>query len=189
MQIEKVYEFWNEKLKNIRDSKVVIAGGSVRDHFLGVKPKDYDVFVVNCNKKTELISRIAEIKEASVIERDVLNHFSIHEDLIANLYWEGKIVQIIRSTNTTVDSLLKGFDWNICLFAYDGNFILKEDVEKLQPGNNLILHNFDKPINNLKRGFLFAERYGLKFQKQDIKFLCDLVLKIPEPLEDIKIED
>lgn len=158
-----------------RFGPVVIAGGAVRDTLLGNAPKDYDVFVLGTEFK--VLSEDAA-KALAGLEQIVPLEFHKSEPfLVAMVRWNGCDVQVMSTPHTTVDELLASFDWNVCLFAYDGTYVQREDTANIRQGGALRLRKVTFPLSTLRRGFRFSERFGMEFKREDIVTLCERVAK------------
>lgn len=157
-----IYNEFNTRLNKF--GKVVIAGGAVRDHLLGKKPKDYDIFVLyssawDFDKAKEEISPI--LSDLIQVEPSVEWHRS-EPYLVATVKWNDLEIQVMVSPMQTKEELVGSFDWNICLFAYDGEFFCGEKIEEIESGKELKLNTVTFPLSTMRRGFRFSERFKMK---------------------------
>jgi len=174
-----VYEVFRHRLSGI--GPVVIAGGAVRDHLMGLVAKDYDVFVLGTDFETQggaLASPLSNLEQVTPLDFHKSEPF-----LVGTVKWDGSVIQVMSTPATSVDALLDTFDWNICLFAYDGSIHAKEDIGNVGKGRTLRIHKVTYPLSTLRRGFRFSERYEMPLLKSDVERLCREVLAttIEEP--------
>lgn len=117
--------------------RVYIAGGAVRDTWVGREPRDYDFFVCvgpDANQE-ELAVKIREAMNADVKpearRKRTYGGNSMITEFIHRLFGGDKNeavtdgrregdckIQVILSSARDVNELLEDFDWNICQFAY-----------------------------------------------------------------------
>jgi hypothetical protein len=152
----------------------VIAGGAVRDTLIGREPKDYDVFV-NCSEKEaeKITSHMFGLKM-----RDVPESHKSEPFLKGTWEVDGVDVQVMWTPKTTIEELMSGFDWNVCLFAFDGVFHQREEVTNIAAGKSLRLVTITYPISTLRRGFRFSERFGMKLERSDLFAICKRVMAL-----------
>jgi len=165
-----------ERLGDLGD--VCIAGGAVRDTLMDATPKDYDLFVLHDSGtkfetiKTEIRNRISDLSEiAPVVEWHKSEPF-----LVATVDYQGVEVQILANPAPSMHALIETFDWNVCLFGFDGAFVTLEDVANIGPGKELRLNKVTYPLSTLRRGFRFSERFLMKLGRGDIKLLCEQIV-------------
>jgi len=155
---------------------VVIAGGAVRDTLMGVEPKDYDVFILNTDKakdgKTIAEKLAVEFKTVEPKEYHKSEPYLVETVMVGDAF-----VQVMASSFTSVTELVASFDWNVCLFAYDGEFHQRTSIEDIAPGKDLVLQKNTFPVSTLRRGFRFSERFGMKLPKDTLIQLCIDVLE------------
>lgn len=160
-----------------RVGQVVVAGGSVRDVLMGRNPKDIDVFVLVGAPIEAVITTTAE----ALSDLDAIETPEWHKSepfLQATVRYNGAMVQVMLSPYATVDALLDSFDWNVSMFAYDGQTVTQRtEVEDIAEGKPLVLHRVTFPLSTLRRGFRFSERFLMVMQPADIKRLCWLNLE------------
>ena len=143
-----------------------IAGGAVRDHLLGLPPKDYDLFVFERYDRR----RLAGYQQGPA----AVGYDAWH---VANVEWRGQAVQIIGPlAYRDIDELLDGFDWNVCQFAYDGQRVIQRmDAGEISRRGWLRLTSDRTPHVSLRRGFRFSERYRMDILPADLERLCRLI--------------
>lgn len=195
-KLDEVYREFSFRLEGL--GEVVIAGGAVRDALLGQLPKDYDVFVLNnYHSYKELTAKIIErlgsnIPQWTIHPIDLIpsNIQSLSETIkkeddykgrvAANCFnvIDNKIVQIITSGCSSLKELIDTFDWTICMHGYDGNVISKYPIDdQIGLGKDLILNSTDTPLNTLRRGFRFSERFQMNIPNNTILLLCAKILE------------
>jgi hypothetical protein len=177
MTIQEVYAEFNGRLESL--GKIVIAGGAVRDTLMGKTPKDWDVFILqgvefDFNKaKDEVAKKVADL---SPIPPVVTWHKS-EPYLCATIKWNDAEIQILSNPSETVLDLLASFDWNVCLFAFDGEYHCGELIENIGVGKSLRLNKLTFPISTLRRGFRFSERFMMKFERDEIVTICKAIIE------------
>jgi hypothetical protein len=187
------YEIFSEFSPRLEKfGKVVLAGGAVRDCLMQRKPKDWDIFVL-----TGSIFPIEEIKkEVEISLQDFEKSQSVVEwhksepYLVENIRWNGSDVQILLSPYRNVEELFGSFDWNVCMFAFDGKeFILGESIANIGVGKELKLNKVTFPLSTLRRGFRFSERFKMKLKHSDMLILCRMVCEKFEMLGDKELQE
>jgi len=173
-----VYDEFSRRLSSL--GKVVLAGGAVRDFLMEQGPKDYDVFVLHSTTDDmEVLEKqvLAAVSDLSTIPPVVEWHKS-EPFLVATVEWESCEIQVLVNPAKSMEELVDSFDWNVCLFAYDGEgFHMREDVGNIAKGKDLALNRVTFPLSTLRRGFRFSERFIMKLKKEDIETLCRAVIQ------------
>jgi hypothetical protein len=150
--------------------RCAVAGGAVRDELIGRTPRDFDLFCFDQFARHAILRApgvtFVESKRNEYAARDVLT-----------IEWRGAVVQFVFTDDgrDDVDALLDRFDWNVCLFAYDGAIIKRMDESQIGRGHLLRLNSNDgegRTIRTLRRGFRFADRYGMTIATNDLAALC-----------------
>lgn len=158
---------------------VVAAGGAVRDSLMGREPKDYDIFVLPGHDGFDF-DKLAKDIEPSLSDLEQVKPLEWHNSepyLIATVRWNGFEVQVLVNPEPDMASLVSTFDWNVCLFAYDGAvFFQGEQIENIGYGKDLTLQKVTFPLSTLRRGFRFSERFKMKLKYDDIIDLCRRVV-------------
>ena len=171
--LEGIYQEMSELLSPF--GKVVIAGGAVRDTLMGREPKDYDVFILDADREIsgdaikETLARL--FTNVKVSEAHLSEPF-----LVSTIKVDGLVVQVMTSPHLDIDQLMASFDWNVCLFAYDGTFHAKTQLEDIAPSKDLVLQKVTFSISTMRRGFRFSERFGMNIPKKTLYTLCEKVL-------------
>lgn len=152
--------------------KVVIAGGSARDTLMNMEPKDFDVFV-NCNEEQSMriLNAMQAFEGVTVPEYHKSEPFLVGTWLVL-----GRVVQVMWTPHDTLSSLVGSFDWNVSLFAYDGEFHAWEQTSNINTEHSLKLNKITYPVSTLRRGFRFSERFGMKLERADLLKLCRAIL-------------
>lgn len=179
-----------ETLKRIHDEfskryseygKVAIAGGSVRDTLMGKDPQDYDVFLLydfNIGRFQEMKEKLSQYISDLQSLPPVVEWHQSEPYLVATVKFEGNKIQILCNPMEDVEKLLDTFDWNVCLFAYDGEKIIKRtQVEDIGPSKELKLQKVTFPLSTLRRGFRFSERFLMKLPRKTVIELCEKIIE------------
>jgi len=143
---------------------------------MGQQPKDYDVFVLGRSQPDKHAI-------AASVHLPYAEHWHKSEPYLAGTYHIGeKIVQIMESPYPTLDELVDSFDWNVCLFGFDGSGVVKRmPVAEIGPGHQLNLNRVTFPLSTLRRGFRFSERFGMHMNLAVVKSLCAHVISMKGP--------
>lgn len=156
----------------------IIAGGAIRDITMGMEPKDYDVFLLN----TDFTSQKKKVA-AALVNLEVVKGVEWHNSepfLVDTVRFKGVEVQIMCTPCKNIVELLKTFDWNVSLFAYDGVTVYaNESIANIASGKSLKLQTITHPKSTLRRGFRFSERFEMVFEHEDIRKLCKAVAAQP----------
>lgn len=176
MNIETVYAEFNQRLSPF--GKVVIAGGAVRDSLMGKQPKDYDIFVLRPDgfdfekdRKT-LTEQLHDLtKVVPVVQWHGSEPF-----LAATVQWRDREIQVLVNPQPSKEALIATFDWNVCLFAYDGAMLCGENIDNIGPGKTLRLNKVTFPASTLRRGFRFSERFLMVLEHETVADLCRQII-------------
>lgn len=171
LSIKDVYRFFAPLV----GPRCCVAGGAVRDELIGRQPRDYDVFCFGEFDQPAIL-RACGLTDDEVELHQLCNEYSRHK--VLTVRWRGAEVQFVHSDDgrDDVDALLDRFDWNVCLFAYDGAFVKRMDERQIRKGGILRLNSNNGTVRTMRRGFKFAERYGMSIGKNDLAALCADVL-------------
>jgi hypothetical protein len=97
--------------------------------------------------------------------------------LVATVYYKGFQVQVLVNPQPTMADLIGSFDWNVCLFGYDGKeYFQGEQLENIKPGCDLKLQKVTFPLSTLRRGFRFSERFKMRLLYDDVISLSEKIL-------------
>jgi hypothetical protein len=159
--------------------KPVIAGGAVRDALLGEPPVDYDVFILG-----------VDMQYAHEIERYISDLTTVKHVRYDVPSWSCRLldekVDVIPTADMSIEHLFDTFDWNVSMFAWDGSLHQRMHHRNIRPGELLVLnekaaqiHGFSRlgPTNSLRRGFRFADRFGMILDQETIVRLCRMIVE------------
>lgn len=158
---------------------VVVAGGAVRDHLMGRAPKDYDIFVLGSTWDDTLVERV----RTALSPFEPITTLEFHKSepyLVTTVRHKGEMVQVMLNPAPTVSALVDTFDWNVCLFAYDGDTVTaRTNIEEIGEGYELKLQACRFPLSTLRRGFRFSERFGMTLKRETVVDLCQRIVTGP----------
>lgn len=185
-----IAEIFSEFVPRLRPFGLpVLAGGAVRDSIMGKEPKDWDVFILRGAEKWDFKAIAEEIKPvlADLTKAEPVVSWHLSEPyLVANVKWKDSIIQVLVNPAVSMEELVNTFDWNVCLFAHDGErLFVGESVENIGPGKELHLKTVTFPLSTLRRGFRFSERFKMKLLRDDVLKLCRQIIKNAESKADI----
>ena len=129
-----------------------VAGGAIRQWFVGNEKKsDIDIFGVNDDALNGFV--LANCQGAKLIFSSINAHTYDRN---------GDIIQIIRGKHfTSLEQALQSFDFNVCQFGWDGNFIYSttEAVISVLRGH-LGVNSISKELaaDSLRRAFKYQKK-------------------------------
>lgn len=147
--------------------KATVGGGAVRDTLMGRTPKDFDVFI-----HAKLTGKDVEHACRDLVPIKSLPWHRSEPFLRGTFGWHGVEVQILSTEHKAPDELVDSFDWNVCLFAYDGAFVQRTDLSDIDVGKELRLNRVTFPLSTLRRGYRFSERFGMVLPAETAIELC-----------------
>jgi hypothetical protein len=171
LQFDNAVEFFNKTILNeFKGLDVWVAGGIVRDYFMGVPLRtDYDLFFPDektfNSVKTFFIDNNAMIKWESVNGMKVV--------------YKGKTFDLIKHYFSTPEATIAAFDFTVSMFAVDckkvyvgeSTFI---DLAKRQ----LMLNNIPYPASTLSRAFRYYKK-GFSMCAGEMKKLVEAIQGMP----------
>lgn len=179
-KLEEIYNYYNNIFGEIAD--VYIIGGAVRDTLLGIKPRDYDIFLLNC--KLPVDEFITHVKSLNLNFSDGHN---IGNSTSYKTRYEDNLIEIIYYTNDKdIYSVLEHTDWNVSKFGYGFIPHLNKityhklmDESNIKEGGLLEFNPRSKiiPIRALYRGYKFQKRFKMVVAQEDIKLLKQQIFK------------
>ena len=186
MKLSRVYKEICLPLESVTSRTVVIAGGAVRDHLLGRKPRDYDVFVLTGKMGAASIQKLTKDVRNYILGQP--SHTGVHfpapttkygalpnTSPIAEFYFWGHKVQVMGSPVGDVAGLLNTFDYNICQLAYRDYKVVHhiwKVLAVIKSHGKLCVTHTTNPVLTLSRGYDFARRYGMTLPDDVVKTLC-----------------
>ena len=197
MKLSRIYREICVPLEVATGRTVVIAGGAVRDHLLGRKPRDYDVFILTGKMGSTSVAKVVKdtrnwvlVQNAHAGSTDGVAyvHFPTTNKYgsapvltpIAEFYFWGHKVQVMCSPVADTKHLLETFDYNICRLFYPNTKHSSEYsvVANIKAHGTLVLtaSAVTDPMFTLSRGMEFAQRYGMKMYPASMKQLCAAVV-------------
>ena len=172
--VASIYGHFSERLAGL--GRLVIAGGSVRDHLMGRTAKDFDLFLLGRGADEDSMRAVSE-RLAPMDQVSPLEWHKSEPYLVSTVKHEGVDVQVMVNPAESLDALLDTFDWNVALFGYDGEVHARESIDNIAPGKDLRLQRVTFPLSTLRRGFRFSERFKMRLRREDALELCRLVVE------------
>lgn len=185
MDLQTVYSEFNQRLSSL--GRVVIAGGAVRDTLLGKPPKDWDIFVLPGGAfdyergKALTVQALQDLTKVT----PVVDWHGSEPYLVATVKWNEAEVQVLVNPAKDKAALVGTFDWSVCLFAYDGEYLHGEPLENIAAGKSLRLQTVTFPMSTLRRGYRFSERFKMKLEQKDVVDLCRQVISKADAKNDV----
>lgn len=178
------YQLFKNSFGDLGD--LYFAGGCVRDYHLGLKPRDYDLFVLNSGTDKNTLRQ----QMFKPHRREIVNFTEAAKPVNSSSKWvarniniNGDLIQVIWSPKKTIHELMEAFDWNICQYAYGEvnsrlQFIHTTHPRQLIKDKKLkLIEPGEIPASCLRRGFLFSDRYNMYIDRPSLKTLCELQLQ------------
>lgn len=185
MNIEAVHSEFHQRLGKF--GRVVIAGGAVRDTLMGKQPKDWDIFILKGEKfdfktaKPEIAATLEDLAKVA----PVVDWHNSEPFLVATVKWNAMEVQVLVNPQPTMAHLIGTFDWNVCLFGYDGTYLHGEGIENIGVGKTLKLNRVTFPASTLRRGYRFSERFKMKLEYATVVDLCRQIAAKADAKKDV----
>jgi len=162
-----VFTHFSSRLNNI--GSLVVAGGAVRDTLMFKSPKDFDLFLLDIPSKDFKAKKELIVK--AIADLEIVHGLEWHKSepfLCVTVKWNGVEVQLLANPAPDAETLIASFDWNVCLFAFNGNFVNKEKIENIGEDKDLVLNTVTFPLSTLRRGFRFSERFKMRLKRETI---------------------
>jgi len=151
----------------------VIAGGYVRDHVLGGKFKDIDVFIPVKNFQSFNLT-LSKLKIDGLTKADVINQYKGYKTFYTSDFLFHNIpVQIIGHRITEggfAERLLESFNYDIDKMYYDGTDTIISDVAEVDKKNKTCTLSSLKEMSYLTTALKKYERFKEKYP--GYKFKC-----------------
>jgi hypothetical protein len=155
-----------------------IAGGAVRDTLLGRLPKDIDVFIFNCNYENASLDSIPVEALRGLVHPGTISRRPFYSEEV-QCDGDPVTLQLMYTPEKDIKSLLNSFDWNICQVAIEPDGTLHDPVgiiDLVEKEKLLRLHKVTNPFSNMRRGYRFSERYGMRISTWDLVTLAKAMI-------------
>lgn len=170
-----VERFGKVILKEMKESGVVcwIAGGSVRDYFMGVPMKtDYDMFFPNEMEyekaKVYFNAKKAEIKWESENGMKVI--------------YENKTIDLVKKFFATPQDTIDAFDFTVSMFAIDFEKVYHGETSFIDLSKRqLMINKITYPASTLSRAFRYYKK-GFVMCKGEMKKLIESIQQMPKEI-------
>jgi hypothetical protein len=168
-----VERFGKVILKEMKEAGVVcwIAGGSVRDYFMGVPMKtDYDMFFPNGMEyekaKVYFNAKKAEIKWESENGMKVI--------------YENKTIDLVKKFFATPQDTIDAFDFTVSMFAIDFEKVYHGETSFIDLSKRqLMINKITYPASTLSRAFRYYKK-GFVMCKGEMKKLIESIQQMPK---------
>lgn len=147
-----------------------IAGGAIRDYFMGVKIKtDYDLFFPNQVEyekcKTYFNAKGAEVRWES--------------DNGMKVKYNGKTFDLVKKYFETPQSTIDNFDFTVSMFAVDYEKVYFGETTFIDLAKRqLMLNKIPYPASTMSRAFRYYGK-GFKMCLGEMKKLCEAIQAMP----------
>jgi len=150
-------QFWAQLLRGI-ENQAIIAGGAVRDWFMGLEPKDIDLFIHESNPNDPSTWHQFEWARDPEILRDILGDEDYPGALgniiaVEDYIVQGVKINVVRiNTDLSIEEYIDTyFDINICKAFY------RADADNTRLGHVECLFDF---LTDLENRTITIRRYG-----------------------------
>ncbi|MDE2104197.1 MAG: hypothetical protein KGL39_43575 [Patescibacteria group bacterium] len=132
----------------------ILAGGSLRDLYHGVKPKDLDFFCRVFDGYVDLGMR----------ESDTFDYEGMQYILAVQTYRKFSLpVNLIFIVDTPTKTLLESFDLGICQIGFDGKQLIKTDAFEWDSKHSIItMRHIDRYRRSIQRYCRINQRYNFE---------------------------
>ena len=175
VRLRGIYNTFSAKFE--RFGSICIAGGAVRDSLMDKNPKDYDIFLFPNEQWADAFGLSAELKDELLGYNEISRFSQSSPHVVKTFNFMGYTIQLMITNASDVYDLMDTFDWNVCMYAYDGEYHSTDCLDNLSEGSHLKLHRITRAKSTLRRGFRFSDRYGLLFPDEELN---RLILQIQE---------
>jgi hypothetical protein len=160
-------------LKEMKDAGVNcwIAGGAIRDYFMGVSVKtDYDMFFPNEMEyekaRVYFNAKKAEIKWESGNGMKVV--------------YENKTIDLVKKFFDTPQSTIEAFDFTVTMFAIDSERVYHGETSFIDLSKRqLMINKITYPASTLSRSFRYYKK-GFLMCKGEMKKLIESIQEMPK---------
>lgn len=169
-----LWDYLLEQIKEVYECKAIIAGGCIRDHVLGIMPKDVDIFIDH-NFPDIILQDMVELNWGEA-RQDVGDEASDNGDnpLLKGSWTffnpvKGFQINLIAkplgvSDEEYAEAVTRNFDFNIVKGYYDGNLHLPEETAADIKRKTFTYVGLDDPVQkkrSTRRFERFLKRTGL----------------------------
>lgn len=151
-----------------------IAGGSIRDYFMGKPIKtDHDLFFPD-ERNYELAAVYFKAKNAEVIWES---------DNGMKVVYEGKKFDLVKFFFKTPQETIENFDFTVSMFAVDINQVYHGETSFMDLAKKqLMLNKIPYPASTLSRAFRYYNK-GFRMCAEEMKKLCLAIQDMPKKEE------
>jgi hypothetical protein len=160
-------------LKPLRNSGITawVAGGSLRDYLIGIKPSDYDLFFPNQNEFQKAVNHFESVGAENIFESENGKKYRLGDN----------VFDLVKKFHNNAVDILKTFDFTAAQFSTDGQKLYRgQGSFKDLDGRNIVINkNKDreetvrKVLNN---GFLLKYfNKGFKMPPQEVSSVTRVI--------------
>jgi len=147
-----------------------LAGGCIRDYFMGVKPIDYDVYFPNEN----------EFNKAKSYLNSVNAKIDWESDNGIKFYYNGIVLDLVKIFSNNPEDTISRFDYTVCMLAVDHNTLyFGENTLKDLEDRKLVINTITNPKSSLKRALKYYNK-GFTMSALEASKLYDVIKDMPK---------
>jgi hypothetical protein len=163
-----------DELKNV-DIKCWLAGGALRDYFMGVVIKtDYDIFFPN----------ETEYDKAKAFFKEVDAEIKWESDNGMKIKYKKRTFDLIKKFFPDPQSTIDAFDFTVSMFAVDNERIYHGETTFIDLAKRqLMINKITYPASTLSRAFRYYKKGFMMCQGQ-MKLLIEAVQDMPKEVKE-----
>jgi hypothetical protein len=173
IQFENAVNHFNRViLKELQSANIKcwVAGGVLRDYFMGIPMKtDYDLFFPDQieYEKTAMYFRVKN----AVIVWESENGMKVE--------YSGRVYDLVKKFFPTPVDTINNFDFTVCMFAVDGKEIYHGETTFIDLAKRqLIINNLNYPASTMRRAFRYYKK-GFTMCVGEMKKLAEAIQGTP----------
>jgi len=155
--------------------KCWIAGGAIRDYFMGVKiTTDYDIFFPNENEYTKLANYF-KAKEAEI---------KWESDNGMKVKYDGNTFDLVKKFFANPQETIDAFDFTVSMFAVDNDKVYFGETTFIDLAKRqLMINKITYPASTLSRSYRYYNK-GFKMCQGEMKKLFEDIQDFPKPKQE-----
>lgn len=146
-----------------------VAGGAIRDYFIGITPIDYDIYFPN-EKEFKKAKKYLENNGA---EKTWESGNGVKYN------YKGIVVDLVKIYSPSPEATIENFDFTCCMLAIKGYEIFYgETTFKDLYSRKLIIYKVTSPLSTLKRTYKYIYK-GFTISAAEAKKLYEIIKALP----------
>ena len=163
-------------LTELKEAGIItwIAGGALRDYFMGVKiTTDYDLFFPN-NIEYEKAKTFFKVKEAAV---------KWESDNGMKVKYNGRIYDLVKKYFENPQSTIDAFDFTVSMFAVDNDKMYFGETTFIDLAKRqLMINRITYPASTMSRAFRYYKK-GFSMCQGEMKKIAEAIQAMPKEVK------